>query len=607
MLARACEEPRDVCALRFRSKPAMTNEPASSRMLAARELSPMANAAAAWFRLLARGLKVFRLYRPENPIVRQTQDNLAKGLESLLEQYGALQLHFAPNEIRLGDEPIVRAGQNGGEVGNAALDLLPFLFYRDGIRHIRIVPGAPRHEIDLWFDALRLAGSGPASNDDLVTLLWQANLSHILTESVPYEQTIYLSSRPGGPGRGGSARTQTFVATPEGEEIRAEIGQVAGPQGLHKDTFDDWPLPVDRVEAPAAWEALKAASASARARLIKEWETELATPWTALAPAVLKRVGTLLPGDESRTAIGHALASWLAVAIVNGTWQEAEQALALLRLADPGLEHSGPELEASLEGIDKAEIAERLDEASPEDNARFAALCVGLGPPAVDLLTEVLGSAARSRTRAAASTALCYLCQEQPELLAPYLEDSRWFLVRNLVFVLGQLGGPEVAELLRAAAHHPELRVRRQVVQSLGNVPSAERLPILIAQLDTQDGQLLAAALGMLMREKGRPVARALLDRIEAPHFESRPEAIRRSLFGALAEVADDTTVPALEALLHRGGWFARRTLERVAAARVLQRIGTEKALAALEAALRSRNEAVRAAALDALEARGNA
>jgi HEAT repeat protein len=575
-------------------------------MVAAREMSPMANATAGWFRLLARGLKVFRLYRPENPIVTLTQDNLANGLAGLLQDHGALQLHFAPNEIRLGDEVIVRAGQNSGEIGNAALDLLPFLFYRDGVRHMRILPGTPRGEMDLWFDALRMAGAGPASNDDLVTLLWQANLSHIQTESVPYEQTIYLSSRPSGARRGGSSRAQTFVATPEGEEIRAEIGQITGPQGLHKDTFDDWALPSDRVEVPAAWEKLKAASAPARARLIKEWEAELATPWTVKAPMVLKRVRTLLPGDESRAAVGHALATWLGTAIVNGTWEEAEQALALLRLTDPGLEVCGRELDASLEGIDKAEIAERLDEATAEEHARFAALAVGLGPHAVDLLTGILGNASRSRTRAAASTALSFLCQEQPELLAPYLQDSRWFLVRNLVFVLGQIGGTEVAGLLRTAALHPEPRVRRQVVQALGSVPRAERLPILFAQLDSQDGQLLAAALAMLMREKDRQVARALLDRIEAPDFESRPEAIRRSLFGALAEVADDAAVPALEALLHRGGWFARRTLERVAAARVLQKIGTEKALAALEAGLRSRNDAVRAAALDALDARGN-
>jgi HEAT repeat protein len=199
---------------------------------------------------------------------------------------------------------------------------------------------------------------------------------------------------------------------------------------------------------------------------------------------------------------------------------------------------------------------------------------------------------------------LCYLCNDQPELLAPYLSDSRWFVARNAVFILGQIGGPSVVNLVRTAALHPEPRVRRQVVSSLGSVPREARGPILLAQLDTRDPQLLAAALNMLTREKNAEAARTILRHISAPDFESRSEENQRTLFSALAEVADDSAVPALEALLNKGGWFARRTLQRVAAARTLQRIGTDRAHAVLEAGLRSRSEAVRGACLDAMGAR---
>jgi HEAT repeat protein len=198
-------------------------------------------------------------------------------------------------------------------------------------------------------------------------------------------------------------------------------------------------------------------------------------------------------------------------------------------------------------------------------------------------------------------TALCYLCAEDPELLAPRLADSRWHVVRNVVFVLGHIGGPAVVPLLRAVARHPEPRVRRQLVQALGSVPSEDRNPLLIQQLDVRDTQLLAAALNMRTREKDPRVARAILTLIEAPDFESRDENNQRALFGALGDIADDSAVPALEALLHRGGWFGRRTFQRVAAARTLRRIGTPNAMAALEAGVRARSEAVRAACLEAL------
>jgi hypothetical protein len=41
---------------------------------ATRDLSPEAQAAAAWFRQLARALRVFRLYRGDNPVVTGTQE-----------------------------------------------------------------------------------------------------------------------------------------------------------------------------------------------------------------------------------------------------------------------------------------------------------------------------------------------------------------------------------------------------------------------------------------------------------------------------------------------------------------------------------------------------
>jgi HEAT repeat protein len=108
----------------------------------------------------------------------------------------------------------------------------------------------------------------------------------------------------------------------------------------------------------------------------------------------------------------------------------------------------------------------------------------------------------------------------------------------------------------------------------------------------------------MLLRHRDPGVSRAILKQIEAPDFESRSEENQRALFGALAEVTDDEAVPAIEAILNKGGWFARRTVQRTAAARTLQRLGTPLALAALESGLRSRSDAVRSACLDAMTMR---
>jgi len=575
----------------------------NARQIALRDLSPMAILVLGWLRALARALKMFRLYKSDNPAVRgQRAQLIAQALE-ILKNSGAIDLRITPSEIYLADEVLIRPGSGrSNEEVRAAEELLPFQIYRDGIRRVVILADTPDNEIGVLIDALYSTGVG-SSQDDLVTLLWQGNLTHIQIESVAIEQTIYLSVRRGG-GGGPAQQTQAYAWSPQGAEIRGAIGQAPGTQGLHRDTFDDWELPEADVDARIAWGALEGTVEAAKARLTSRWKSENEAPWTTVASQFMRQLLEVDSSDETRIALAHSVVTWLSGALQRSAWAEAQEALGLLREIDPDGTRSALALEQSLAGLDVSEIALRMDEDDAIDHARFAAVIVGIGVAALDLACTVLCVSNTVRPRAAASSALCYLCNDHPEMLAPYLADSRWTMVRNVVFVLGQIGGSDVTPLLRVAADHREVRVRRAVVQSLGGVPREERAPVLIQQLETRDSQLLSATLNMLTRERNPRVARALLDRIEAPDFESRNEDNQRALFNALAEIADDAVVPRIEALLHKGGWFARRTLMRVAAARVLRRLGTESATAALEAGLRSKSDAVRSACLDAMSMR---
>jgi hypothetical protein len=574
----------------------------------ARGLSPEAQAAAGWFRQLARALRVFRLYNGANPTVLNASESAASTLAGLLPAHGGWQLRFSATEVFLGDEPVIHvdARTPGAEQVGKVTDQIPFLFYRDGVRRLALQADTPRSEVDAFVQLLRDASGGSASQDDLVTLLWQANLSHIQVEAVPLEQTIYVSSGAGNdPADVAENRGQGFAWSPSGAEIHSALGQAAGAQGLHRDTFDDWALPQEAAEVPEAFARLKPAAEAARPGFLAAWDLESSIPWIDQAPVFLRGLYALDSSEDMRRALARASITWLVSALQRVAWDEAHRALQVLNQIDPDRDLIGEELTAALAGLDTEAIADRFDEGEVADHSRFAAFTVALGAPAVGFCVDVMARTAKERARAAAVTALCYLCAEEPGLLAPWLADSRWQVVRDIVFVLGHIGGPDVVPLLRTVARHPEPRVRRQLVQALGSVPPEERSSLLIQQLDVRDAQLLATALNMLTREKDPSVARAILALIESPDFESRDDNTQRTLFGALGDIADDNAVPAIEALLHKGGWFARRTFQRVAAARTLRRIGTPDAMVALEAGARARNESVRTACLEALAGRG--
>ena len=573
---------------------------------ALRDLSPGAQAAAGWFRGLARALKTCRLYQNDNPIVQQIRQHLHDQLNASLESHGAWRLKITPIEIWLVDEPIVRPSGHAIDELPTKEEQLPFVFYRDGIRAMNFAPGIQQRDFDAFFEAMLAGGAGPLVHDDLVTLLWQANPQRIQIEAVPVSQTIYLSSRHvSRSGLGGGRRGLAFNWSPSGEEIRADIGQLSGlAQGLHLDTFDDWPLPTTFVDVPVAYAVLTKGMQFVRSILLSEWAAERGSEWTQEVPDFFRAVYRLDPSPATREALALSIVTWITGAIQRCSWIEAQQSLSLLREFDPDGSLTTETLTLSISGLDYEEITDRLDESEPVEQSRFFALAVALGRPALDLGCAIMAGSNKPRTRAAACTMLCYLCSDNPDLLATYLGDSRWYVVRNAVFVLGQIGGTEVVELLQLAAQHPDPRVRRQVIQSLGNVPARDRLPILSQQLNTSDLRLLAATLHVLARHPGNETSRLLLHRLQAPDFETRDTDYQRMMFNTLAEMAQDDAVPALAAMVLKGGWFARPSPQRVLAAQALHRIGSENALAVLEEGLRAGNDAVKSACLEAMSGR---
>lgn len=543
------------------------------------ESSPAARNLSEWFRQLDRWVRMVRTFGAANPNTVAARERL---LEDFLEQLGyhaPFTLHVTPLEIFLRDEAIVRPPAPGSLESRGNVERrLPFLLYRDGIRDLTFAAEATRTDVGAFLDALARVATSRRSNEDLVTLLWEADLSGLRVDVAPVEQHFRVDASAGdaGPAAEGSGSS--------GEEATSENREVTA-------------HPADPL---SAWRELAAREGPALGEFRAAWDEAQAAPWTSQVPEFLNEVTALDPGLETTEALGRSVVGWLGSAVQRCAWNEAAQAIAALEAVDPG-GRTAERLREVLGAVDPEAVAERLDESPDEEQALFFALGVRAGRPALDLLVGVLAIATRSRLRAAATTALAYLCADEPRLLAPHLADERWYVVRNVAFVLGQIGGPEAAELLAAAARHVDARVRRTVVHALGQVPVARRTPLLLGLLESTDAQTVSATLAMLSRDADRRVIAALLERVTAPEFESRPDEVKFALVSALGDAGGGEAVKVLEQVLQKGGWFARRTPERTAAALALARIGSPAAIDVLQAGLRSRSEAIRASCQEAL------
>ena len=544
-----------------------------------RERSPAADDVSSWLADAARLLAMARRLGVENAETRALQRRLVADLVLNVQRHGPLHLDVTPRSIVMGDDTVFAADHSNAPTGERGLEReLSWILHRDGLRALKLEKGLTEAEAATFLDVLLLAAPGDATDEDLVTMLWESAFAHVgtVTEEANVVRLNPLTGRPGSAGGPAPVGSAPLV--------------------------DDWPV----VQAPAMdakrlWESLRQNEAEAGMTFREAWARERSEPFAAAAEALVLAALRDDARPEMLEALAASVVTWTATAVQRSEWEEARGAHELLKRLDPSGRSSAESLTAALGSLDAHAITERLDEADVREQARLFAFVVRVGAPALSLLMSVLADSGRSRVRAGATTALTYAFADDPSPLGTWLTDPRWHVVRNIVFVLGQIGGGEVVPYLAVAARHIDARVRRAAIHALGQVPHHLRRSVLLTQLDTGDGRILTASLAMLAREPDARVTEAILTRVRSPEFESRPEEHRVALLSSLADVASDQALPALEELLLRGGWFAKRSAERTAAARAIVRLATPAAREVLEQGLHHRSEAVREACDEAL------
>jgi HEAT repeat protein len=157
--------------------------------------------------------------------------------------------------------------------------------------------------------------------------------------------------------------------------------------------------------------------------------------------------------------------------------------------------------------------------------------------------------------------------------------------------------------MLQATMHHPEPRVRREVVVALGQVSPALARPLLLEMLNEADTRMFTSVLHQLAAVRDPGVARVLVGYLCDPKFEQRSGEERRAVYAAVAGVGTDDILPELEAELVKGApWpFTGDDEHRLAVARCIARIGTVRALEALQRGAESRRPSVRQVCLEGL------
>ncbi len=188
--------------------------------------------------------------------------------------------------------------------------------------------------------------------------------------------------------------------------------------------------------------------------------------------------------------------------------------------------------------------------------------------------------------------------------LVKHLADPSWFLVRNILVVLGEVGDPSVLPMISGTLRHPEPRVRKEAVTALGKIGGVRAFGLVSEALeDPEVAEVAIRALGAINHARAVGI---FLQRAGSVHVLGRRNKAIRDAINALGELRAREAVPRLGSILARGFWLPPASGDplRIAAAQALDRIGTPEALQAITRGARLGRRPVRETCAAILERR---
>ena len=113
-----------------------------------------------------KAVRAHQLYLPNNPMH-------ARSLQSVRDAFSALWQHTDELELQVVETQLTWEGRVVLDEHERTSDNIAWLFYKDGIRELKILQGFEEEELAILFDILQRVRKATDDDDDLLTLMWE--------------------------------------------------------------------------------------------------------------------------------------------------------------------------------------------------------------------------------------------------------------------------------------------------------------------------------------------------------------------------------------------------------------------------------------------------
>ncbi len=230
-------------------------------------------------------------------------------------------------------------------------------------------------------------------------------------------------------------------------------------------------------------------------------------------------------------------------------------------------------------------LLDKIEERAVENEALLDRICSTLGKALAYPLIQRLCVVEELHARKAIATALTRAGEAAVPALLPMLKDDRWYVVRNMVTILGAIGSADAVSALQMTARHPEPKVRKEVIKAFLKINSTAGENTLISLTDDPDDDVVRQAIHSLGAIRSRTALRPLLDIVTAQDAFLKELPLKKHAILALGKIGERQVTPTLMGILESRGWLAPGRWQelKIAAATALGQLGDETAIPLLK------------------------
>jgi HEAT repeat protein len=498
--------------------------------------------------------KIIRMYPSNNPIYVKTIEDTYGKFRDYFMYRSDLVYKIRQNDIVWDADQVYYNAEKD--------DNLALFFFKDGLRELSFKRGLTSEEMEEFLKIISLDFEREVMDDDIVTLLWEKdfqNIRYIVDEAVLADEEQYAER----------AIAEIEKSTNNPDSVLKAYHDAFSEEDIAKEVSivplsdKDLQLLMVELEKFDLDKTGKLADILFETMYHSETETD-----------IIDLVGYFMGTVDFAMRRGNIVLISQILAGTHKILKERSIDEKIRKHMEKIVVFAGSEAIITLLG-DLIDSGHEVEDRIVDDFVRL------LDKNAISSFMNTLGELESIHGRKIVIDALIYLGPKDIMTLSRGLNDSRWYVVRNIIYILRKIADKRSVEFLLKTVRHADVRVKKEVIRALGELGGGGVFQTLRECLDDADVQVRSAALRSLGTMGTEAAKRIIIDRIASKYFRDKDFEEKKEHFEVLSKWKDKEVYNFLLVTLKKKTFFrsSKNDEVRAGAAYGLGLVGNKDAI----------------------------